>query len=51
MRETETEAEQSACNKHKDIITSLNQANKMTFNPALQWFFFFFNVLQCLAKP
>lgn len=42
MRETETEAEQSACNKHKDIITSLNQANKMTFNPALQCFFFMY---------
>lgn len=46
MRETETEAEQSACNKHKDIITSSSQAKRMTFNPALQCF----NVLQCLGK-
>lgn len=45
MRETETEAEQPACNKHKDIITSLSQAKKMTFNPALQCFLMYYCAL------
>lgn len=45
MRETETEAEQSAYNKHKDIITSFSQAKKMTFNPALQCFLMYYSAL------